>query len=203
MSEVWQAVGDYLRANPIENLGALLTVLGIWLNVRENAWGWLLGLGGIACYLKVFYEARLYADVLLNVYFFALNAYGWFYWKFGNKLANRQLQIGRLSFLQTMTFVIVGAVATAILGFVLGRYTQASLPYWDSAIAAYSMLAQWLLARKKVENWPLWAAINVLAVGVYSYKGLYVTAVLYVGLLVLALKGWHEWHQKWKETDKI
>ena len=188
---------DYFVANPVELAGAILTVWGIWLNTKQSIWGWVVNAAGIVCYLYVFFVVKLYADVLLNLFFLASSGYGFYHWQFGGgqrrTLPVRATQPGELGLLLGL-----GALGTLALGTVFGQFTDAALPYWDSAVAAFSMVAQWMLARKQKENWLLWMAVNVLACGVYFYKDLIATTIVYGILLGLAAKGHWEWQRAYR-----
>jgi nicotinamide mononucleotide transporter len=187
-----RAVAAYFAQNRVEGVGAGLTLLGIWLNVRQSLWGWVLGLGAIGCYLYVFFQARLYADVLLNLVFLVTSLYGLWHWQFGGP-AQARLPVTRLRPQQWGLVLGLGAVGAVGLGAALSQFTAAQQPWFNAATASYSLAAQWLLARKVRENWLLWAGVDVVAAGVYQATGLYATALLYALLAGLAVSGWRAW----------
>ncbi len=192
MTSFWYSVIDYFYNSPIELLGAVLTVVCVWLNTRQNIWGWPIGILSIICYIWVFYEVYLLGDFLLNIYFLLLSIYGWYNWLYG-KGKEEKLPVTALPFQQLVTYIIVGSVAAFIFGEILARYTTASLPYWDAITTSFSVLAQWLLAKKKIENWIFWIFVNVLYIGVYFVKDLFASSLVYVILLALAVKGYQHW----------
>jgi nicotinamide mononucleotide transporter len=181
--------------NTVEWIAAGLGLVSVWLNVREDPLGWPIGAVMVALYFAVFARVKLYADAGLQVIYFVIQFYGWYEWVRGGE------NHGRLAVSRTPPRVLAGCMAvgtagTLLLGSVLGRYTDQALPFWDSGIAAFSLVAQWMLARKYLENWLLWAAIDVLGIGVYWAKHLLPTAVLYGCFLLLCLRG----YQRWRET---
>ena len=175
-----------------EIIGFVLGVIGVWLMIRQNILGWPVGLVQVAVYAWVFFDARLYSDALLQVAFFLIQAYGWWHWWRGGTTL-RALPVTRLGAAATAGAVAAGAVLTAGWGTLMHRTTDAALPYWDAFILIFSIIAQWLQARKKLENWPGWLLVNTVAVGVYWVKDLRLTAALYVIFWLLALWGWREW----------
>jgi nicotinamide mononucleotide transporter len=180
--------------SPIELAAAFFGLLSVWLYVRESVWSWPTGLVMVVLYIEVFYRAKLYADVGLQVIYVGLQVYGWYEWLHGGP--NRsELRVSRAPAPLLILLLATGAVGTAVLGYLLHRYTDAALPYWDSAIAAFSLVAQWMLAKKLLENWLFWIAVDVVAVGVYFAKGLYPTTLLYAVLLGMATLGYFQWRR--------
>jgi nicotinamide mononucleotide transporter len=192
-----------------EITGALLGVLGVWLMIRQNIWGWPVGLVQVAVYAWVFYDAKLYSDVILQGFFFALQAYGWIHWLGRNGArtvpsasvpkdqvaAGPVLPVTRLAPAAIAAWVAVGAVASAGWGTYMQRTTDAALPHWDAFILVFSLIAQWLQARKKLECWAGWIIVNTVAIGVYWAKELFLTAGLYALFWMMAAWGWREWRR--------
>ena len=176
----------------IEIGGAVFGLLAVWLTVRQNVWCWPTGLVNVALYAFVFFEAKLYADVGLQVVYFVLCALGW--WRWLNPGAQRdELPVTRLPRTEAVALLGVGALGVAAMGTFLSTRTDAALPYWDSTTVEMSLIAQWLVTRKVLENWHLWIVADVLMVGIYFYKHLYVTTGLYVIFTLLAVQGLREW----------
>jgi nicotinamide mononucleotide transporter len=145
----------------------------------------------VALYAVIFWRERLYADSGLQVIYFALQFYGWYQWLHGG-VARDELPVSRVPGRLVLPLAALGVGGTAGMGYTLARWTDQDLSYLDSAIAAFSLIAQWMLARKLLENWLVWIAVDVLAVGVYAYKQLYPTAALYALFLALAAAGYLE-----------
>jgi nicotinamide mononucleotide transporter len=178
----------------IEAVASVCGLLCVWLTVRQNIWCWPVGLVMVTLYAWIFYQARLYSDVLLQLIYIVLQFYGWAQWLRGGPRES-PLPVTRLTGSSLAIWLAVGGVGTALLGGLMARLTNAALPYWDAAITVLSLIAQYLLARKVLENWLFWITVDVLAIGVYAVKELYLTAVLYAVFLVLATWGWIAWRQ--------
>lgn len=186
-----------------EIIGTLLGVIGVWLMIRQNIWGWPVGLVQVAVYFGVFLDARLYSDALLQVAFFLIQAYGWWHWWHGATevgAGERELPIARLSLSVIITWIAVGAVLTGGWGLLMDRKTDAALPWWDAFILVFSLIAQWLQARKNIENWPTWLIVNTVAIGVYWAKDLRLTSGLYLIFWIMALWGWRAWARAMREA---
>jgi nicotinamide mononucleotide transporter len=176
----------------LEIIAAVLGALSVWLSVRQNIWSWPTGIVNVVIYAVVFYEAKLYADMGLQVIYAALSVYGWYEWLYGGE-QHTELHV-------TRTTRPVGAVLAAIavagsvgLGFILRGATDAALPFLDSFLSSTSLVAQWMMTRKKLESWLVWIAVDVLYVGMFIFKHLYVTSVLYAVFLGLAIRGYIDW----------
>ncbi|NUN68701.1 MAG: nicotinamide mononucleotide transporter [Bacteroidetes bacterium] len=177
-----------------EIVAVVLGLISVYLVTKENVWCYPLGIISVFLYIFIFYEVKLYADMGLQVFFIILQAYGWYEWLYGGA-GRTELQVTRVprsGWLWSALFVVAG---TAALGATLHQLTDASLPYVDSFLAVLSMAAQWMMARKHLENWTLWIAVNIGSIGMYGVKGLYVTMVLYAVYLGLAVYGYREWRR--------
>ena len=178
----------------LEQIAVAFGLANIYLTVRQNIWCWPVGVVMVSLYIYIFFGAKLYSDAGLNVFFLAMQFYGWYQWTRGPVAHARSLSaVTRLTlreWLWTITGVLGG---TALLGTVVGRYTDASLPYPDAFTTLLSVFAQFLLTRKVLENWLLWIVADVVYIGMYTTKALYWTAGLYVVFLILCIKGYREW----------
>ena len=183
-----------LGLNPLEVIASLLGLVSVGLTVRQNVLCWPIGIVMVALFTIVFARERLYADAGLQVVFLVLQVYGWYEWLHGGKGAS-ELPVTRTTPSTLLGLLVLGAAGTAALGTALARWTNQDLSYLDSAVAVYSLVAQGLLARKKIENWLLWIAIDVLAVGIYAWKHLYATAVLYGIFCFMAAAGYRAWRR--------
>ena len=184
-----------LLGSPLEIVAAIVGVVSVSLSVRQNIWSWPTAIVNVSLYVIVFYEAKLYADMGLQVVYIALSLYGWYQWLYGG--ANHsELPVTRIRARTGVILAAIGVAATALLGTVLHGHTNAALPFLDSATTATSLVAQWMMTRKLLENWMVWIAVDVVYVGMFIYKSLYVTAVLYAIFLGLAVAG----HRQWKRS---
>jgi len=175
--------------------GAALTGFAcVWLTVREHMACWPTGLVSAALYVVVFFKSRLYADMGLQGVFIALQIYGWLAWARGDD-DHEPLVVSRTPPRTRLALLAMFAAGTALLAHTLYRYTDASLPWVDSTQTVMSLIAQYLLSFKRIENWMLWIVVDVISIWMYQYKALYLTAVLYAVFLCLAVQGLRRWQR--------
>lgn len=178
--------------SPLEITGVVTALVSVWLTVRQNIWCWPVGIISVLAYAWLFYRIHLYADAGLQIFFLATSINGWWLWLHGG--ANRDaLPVTRLTRQQVALLAPATLVSVVAMGLLFARYTDAHLPFWDSAASGTSVVAQVLLMRKKLESWILWLAVDVVYVGIYVYKNVYLTAGLYALFLVLAWAGLKAW----------
>jgi nicotinamide mononucleotide transporter len=178
----------------IELLAVVLTLVAVYLTTRQIIWCWPLGMVSVTLYALVFYNAKLYADMGLQALYFGLAIYGWWAWLHGGE-EHGELEVSRASTKAKLVLVTIGALAGVFLGHTLSRLTDASLPFMDSILTSFSIVAQWMQTRKLLEAWLVWLAVDVFYVGMFLYKGLYPTAGLYAVFLCLAVLGFVEWRR--------
>jgi nicotinamide mononucleotide transporter len=178
--------------NPLEILGAVLGIAAVFLAARQHVWNWPLGIVNFGLYIVVFYQAKLYAQVGLQVVYIVLAGYGWWNWLHGG--ANRgELRVSRVGAREALLLTLAFALATPALAFVLTRATDAALPFADSALTAASLVAQYMMTRKYVECWLVWLAADVAYVALFIHQSLWPTVGLYAVFCALAIMGWRDW----------
>ncbi len=180
-----------------EIIAVILGLISVFLTTRQNVWCYPLGIVSVFVYIFIFYDVKLYADMGLQVFFIVLQVYGWYEWLYGGE-QKTELKVSwgtKTIYGMTLLFVFL---ATTLLGSVLYRLTDASLPYIDSFLAVLSMAAQWMMAKKYVENWILWTIVNIGSIAMYGMKGLYLTMFLYSVYLVLGIIGFFEWKKSFR-----
>lgn len=183
-----------------EVIGAVFGLLSVYLTMRERIWCWPTGIISVIAYAVLFYEIKLYADMLLQIFFLVTSFQGWYMWLHGG--ANRsELPITQLSRVQVAMLGLSLVACTIVIGFIFDTYTDAHIPFWDAAASSMSVVAQVLLMRKKFENWYLWIAVDVLSIGIYVYKEVYLTAGLYVVFLALAIGGLLAWRRMFAQAQ--
>ena len=180
----------------LEITGVITGLLCVYLAAKNNIWNWPFAIVSVIIYIFIFFKAHLFADMGLQVYFLAMNVYGWYYW-------SRKPQAGEKSPVARITSkeVIFSAIAIAVFTFILGsllKYTTASYPYLDSFCTACSLVGQVFLARKVLENWLIWIFVDVIYVGVYVFKDLNLTALMYAIYVAIAVMGYIDWKRDWK-----
>ncbi|MDA3779505.1 MAG: nicotinamide riboside transporter PnuC [Bacteroidales bacterium] len=194
-----QLVLAWFTNNYIEVSGTIFGLLYILLSIKQNIWCWPLGLITSAIYIYVFFVTKFYADMGLQVYYLIVSVYGWFNWQHGGK-SHKQDDL-KVSFLSLKLFFILLA-ATALffvcIAYILINYTDSTIPYWDAFTTAASFVATWMLARKIIENWIFWIVIDFVSLGLYIYKGLYPTVVLFAVYTILAVVGYINWQKEIK-----
>jgi nicotinamide mononucleotide transporter len=191
---MWQTIPQYISNNPIEFLGFVFTTVSVWLNTKQNPWGWGMGILSIICYIYVFASVWLIGDFFLNIYFLLTSVYGWYLWKFGKK-EGAVFQVTHTSSCERWILLVTGIICAILLGILFDSYPQASVPYWDAETTAFSLVGQWLLVRKKIENWLVWIFVNIQYVALFFYKDLIATSLLYIMLTIFAVKGYREWRK--------
>ncbi|HEY7235187.1 MAG TPA: nicotinamide riboside transporter PnuC [Gemmatimonadaceae bacterium] len=182
----------------LEWIAALAGAISVYLSARENIWSWPTAIVNVGLYIIVFRRTGLYSDMGLQAVYFVLSIYGWYQWLYGG--TNRtHLSVSRAA-LREWSVVTPIAIAFWI---VLARYTATlpgvALPYLDASLTTISLVAQWMMTRKILENWVLWIVADVVYVPMYVYKGLPVTAALYAVFLVLAMVGLRSWWRSYRE----
>lgn len=181
--------------NTLEWVAAGLGVINVGLLVRRSIWNYPFGLAMVALYFFVFHQAKLYSEMLLQVFFFVVQLYGWWHWLNAKRQAG-EVRVGLLSTKERLLWAGGTAGASLAWGAAMHNFTDAAWPYVDAFVAGASIAAQILLALRKLENWPVWILVDVVAIGLYSSRGLQWTAGLYVLLLLLSIAGFIDWRRK-------
>jgi len=187
------AIEQFLREHWLELGGFITTGLGIWLTAKRNLLCWPITLAADVLYLVVFYQARLLSDSLLQMFFVAFTLYGWWHWWRGVR-EEGEVRVVPLRTGSMLIAVAVGALGSVVLG-IPAKRLHAALPFLDATLTSFSLVASWWQARKHVANWWLWIVVDLVYIGEYIYKDLWLTAVLYAGLVVLAVIGLRDWRR--------
>lgn len=176
----------------IETVAALLGLANVALVVRRSMWNYPFGLAMVALYGFVFFEARLYSDALLQVFFFAVQLYGWWNWSRSRAQAG-EVHVEQMAGRARFNWLAACAIVAAGWGTLMHRFTDAAFPWWDGTIAVLSVAAQILQSRRKLESWVLWIAVDLLAIPLFAVKELWLTAGLYGVFLALSVWGLVGW----------
>ncbi len=187
--------------SPLEIVAALFGVVSVFLSVRQNIWSWPTAIVNVGLYILIFGEARLYADAGLQVVYVVLNAYGWYHWLYGGK--NRtELPVSRTPLRMWGVLAAIGVAGSLALGSFLARFTPDPVPYLDASTTTTSLIAQWMMTRKLLENWIIWVAVDVVYIGIYVTRSLKPTAVLYLVFLFLSIFGYVQWRRSEAEQKR-
>lgn len=187
-------IKQMLGSSIIEYVAVICGLLNVYLIIKRSLWNFLFGFIMVVLYAKIFFDYRLYSDSLLQVFFFFTQIYGLFYW-IKYRAPDGKVMVLSMSRQKFMATILLTIILWLLLSIVMQRYTDATHPIWDGAIAAFSVTAQILLMRRNIESWYLWITVDLLAIGLFTVKGLHPTAVLYTVFLVLAITGLFQWRK--------
>lgn len=182
----------------LEILGTVVGLVYLWLEYRASIYLWVAGVVMPAIYIFVYYEAGLYADFGINIYYLLVAIYGWVAWKTGFSFTGRKEQNGELPITHTPRRAWAAALASFLvaqfsIAWILVNHTDSTVPWADSFTTALSIVGMWMLARKYIEQWWVWCVVDVACSALYIYKGLYFTAVLYAVYAIIAIFGYYKW----------
>jgi nicotinamide mononucleotide transporter len=181
--------------SPIEIVAAVLVLVNVALVVRRSMWNYPFALVAVSLYAWVFFGQKLYSDALLQLFYLAVNLYGWWNWA-RSRADTGEVQVERMRNRERLAWAIACLVATVGWGWLMHSQTDAAYPWWDGSIAVISIAAQILQSRRKWESWVLWIAADLLAVPLFAVKEIWPTTILYAILLVLAIRGLLDWIKK-------
>lgn len=185
-------LSQMIGTRPIEIIAVICGLINVTLIIKRSIWNYPFGFVMVVLYAKIFYDYQLYSDSLLQIYFFFIQFYGLWYWLQGRQ-DDGKIRVVHLPRSQYALYLGLAVIGWLLISTLMARFTDASLPYWDGAVAALSVLAQFLLTRRNIENWYLWIVVDILAIGLFIKKGLQPTAALYAVFLVLATIGLFTW----------
>lgn len=178
----------------LEFSGLVFGLLAVYFLIKENILTWPAGIAYVLVSFVIFWQQKLYADFALHIFFLVLNVYGWWYWLRGGKTKEKEeVPITTTPVSRLLLLAFLSILGISVMGTLLTLYTDASVPYWDSATTVLSLTGMWLTARKKIENWHFWFVVDILATGIYFYKGIYFYAILYLIYIGLAIVGYLAW----------
>ncbi len=178
-------------------LAAVVVALAmVGCNIREIHWGWPLAIVSSLMYFAIFWRSKLYGEASLQIFFAVVALWGWFQWLRGVRADGSSLRVTRLTRVGLAWTVAACALLWPATGLFLATYTDTDVPWWDAFPTAVSLVGQFLLGRKYIENWAVWIAVNVVSVGLFAYKGLWLTVGLYTVFIALSVVGWREWERR-------
>jgi len=181
-----------------EAAGFALAVLMVVCSIKELHWSWPLAIASSVLYFFVFQDSQLYGEAVLQIVFVVLALWGWWQWLRPSLLKSQGSDIQRMSPRAGWQTAITALALWPLVAFFLQHLTDSDVPWWDGFVTALSLVGQYLLGRKYLENWLIWIVVNVVSIGLFAYKGLWLTVLLYVIFLVMSGVGWRTWLQKMK-----
>jgi nicotinamide mononucleotide transporter len=188
-------MGNWFLEHYVEVLGVVFSVIYLIFSIRQNILLWPTGMISAILYMVVFFQAKFYADMGLNAYYFFISIYGWIAWQRGKGKSSGAGAIKRIRWKPGL--ILAGITALAFLGIavILDRYTDSPIPYWDALTTALSFTATWMLARKILEHWIIWIIVDAISMALYLYRGLYPTMILFIIYTAMAVMGYFEWRK--------
>jgi nicotinamide mononucleotide transporter len=187
-----------LWGSPVTWLEIVAFVLAVWMvvcNMRVQPLAWPLAIVSSLLYALLFLDSKLYGEASLQLLFIAVAGWGWWQWLRGRGDDGAPLRVHRLGNRQRWQLLVATLAAWPMLGLLLRQTTNSDVPFFDALPTAGSVAGQFLLGRKLVENWPVWVAVNLVSVGLFAHKGLWLTVLLYALFTVMALAGWRAWQR--------
>ena len=191
-----------MELNFLEIFGTIIGIIYLWLEYKASIYLWIAGVIMPAIYIFIYYNAGLYADFGINIYYLIAAVYGWACWmkgrrtkKSGDNSSIKELTISYTPRRFYLPLIIVTLVAFVAIVFILFNFTDSNVPWLDSLTTALSIVGMWLLARKYIEQWIIWIAVDIVSCGLYIYKGLYLTSALYGLYTIIAIFGYYEWRR--------
>lgn len=195
-TQIWQ---QFNAISNLEWLGVITGALCVYLAVKQNILNWPISILSVLTYIYIFYNAKLYGDTILQIYFLFTAFYGWYYWIFGeNKSLKSNRPIVKVTKPEWLFIIIIVLISSVLGGILLDKYTDTDVPYCDAFCTILSFIAQFLLTRKKLENWLVWIFVDLIYIPLYIHKELYATALLYFLFLFIAFKGYLDWKKDLK-----
>lgn len=196
--DAWWQPAFTVAGSPVTWAELVAVGLSLWMverNIRVRVLAWPLAIVSALIYLMLFQRSGLYGEAGLQLMFVAVSAWGWWAWARDARPTSQNTKITHLTLQQRAQVTALTLAAWPALGWVLARHTDSTVPYLDSLATVASVAAQGLLGCKRVDNWPLWLAVNVFSVGLFAHKGLWLTAGLYGVFAVLSVVGWRAWQR--------
>ena len=178
--------------NYLEIFGTFIGIIYLWLEYRASIYLWLAGIIMPAIYIFVYYDAGLYADFGINIYYLIAAIYGWFFWMWGHG-EKKSLPITHTPWKCYLPLFLVFIVSFIGIARILIEYTDSNVPWLDSFTTALSIVGMWMLARKYIEQWFAWILVDIVCCGLYIYKDLYFTSALYGLYSIIAIFGYFKW----------
>ena len=179
----------------LEIVACVLAIAMVICNMRVNPTGWPLAIVSSLLYFALFWNSKLYGDASLQILFIVVAGWGWWQWLRGTTPDGSALRVRALGAQGRLFAVAAVLVGWPAIGLFLRRYTDTDVPWWDAFPTAASIVGQWLLGRKYVENWPTWVIVNVVSVALFAYKGLWLTVALYAVFVAMSFVGWRAWRR--------
>ena len=180
--------------SPLEIFAVIISLIGVTLTIKRNMWCWGFNFLAYILYVYIFWDFKIYGQSILQFFFMVVNFYGFYHWLKG-KQQDHDIRIEPIATKLVIMQMAMAAVAGLIFGLSLKYFTDAAVPLLDAQLAAFSLLATYWTSRKHIATWVLWVFVDIVYVGMFIYKDLFLTAGLYAAFVGLAAFGWWQWTQ--------
>jgi nicotinamide mononucleotide transporter len=192
-----EIIFSWLGLHYIEVIATVLGIVGVVYEIKQHILVWPLGIITSLLYIYVYFEARFYADMLLQVYYVPISIYGWWFWLYGRKRKTIKeeeiVPVRRAGTKLIFILALVTILLTLLMALFLMEFTDSPVPLGDGFTTAGGFVATWMLARKIIEHWFLWIIVDATSMFLYVYKGLYPTTILFIVYTIMAFVGYFEW----------
>ncbi len=186
----------------IEIIAVIISIIGVTLTIKRQMWCWFFNFIAFVLYAYIFYEYKLYGETILQFIFIVMNLYGFYHWRKG-KVEEHTIRIEKSNAPTLVMQMVLASIAGLLFGLGLHYFTDASLPILDAQLAAFSLLATYWTTQKYIATWVLWVIVDIVYVGMFFYKSLYLTAGLYAVFIGLAILGWKQWNAVKKQQQHV
>ncbi len=195
---------SWFSGNYVEVIGVITSLVYLYFSVRQIIWLWPFGILSSALFIFIFLNSKFYADMGLQFYYLAVSIYGWIYWYRGgvNGDEKSRLPVRRLTRRLTWLLSFTGIIVMLGIVYCLKTFTDSDIAWGDGFTTAGSIVATWMLARKILEHWLVWIVIDSVAAGLYFYKGLYPSFLLYMIYAIIAVIGYWQWKKSLIENQE-
>lgn len=192
---------DWALSNKVELSGTVFGLIYVWFSIRQSIYTWPAGIITSLFYCWVFFAAKFYAGMGLQGYYVVISVYGWWSWHQGSNSdsGDEKLRVSYSNRNLWIKLFVLNLLLTLLMYYLLDRYTDSPIPFGDAFTTSLSIIATWMLARKKIEHWLIWIFIDLVSVTLYLYRGLYPTVFLFMVYAIMAGIGFYEWR---KEREK-
>ena len=191
-------IANWLQTNFIEIVAVILSVLAVYFQIKQNIWLWIISTVAILIYMYLFYLQNLYALLLLHIYYFGVNVYGFYNWKFGKSNGENYLKVEKIRKKTLFYLSIFFIIVFFCIYLLLNHFNSSSHILLESLVTALSFLASYMLTKKYIEHWIVWIIVDAFGVGLFLIDEMYPTAVLYFILIIMAVIGFRKWKKQLK-----
>ena len=198
---MFENISAWFWVNKVELLGAILGLFYIFFSIRQHILTWPTGLLASIFYVIIFFKSGFYADMGLQVYYVVISIYGWYFWLKGKRTAeSEKIPVKTTRKILWIKILGITFLLFLIILYILKNFTNSTVPVMDSLTTAFSITATWMLARKYIEHWIIWIFVDIVSAGLYIYKNLWPTVILFLVYTVMAYLGFIEWKKDLKSS---